>query len=128
MKITHINPSALHKNPAFSQAILVEEAKKMLYIGGQNGVDKKGNVVGSDLASQTEQALKNILAILESVKAKQDNVVSLKIAVVHGQDINEGFGAAQKIWGMNPTTISVIQVAALANPEFLVEIEAIAAL
>jgi len=39
MKITHINPDSMLKNPAFSQAVMVEDAKKILYIGEQNGVD-----------------------------------------------------------------------------------------
>ena len=123
MKLTHINPDSLHKNPAFSQAILVENAEKMLFIGGQNAVDKDGNIVGKDLQTQTEQALNNILGILKSVNATQENVVSMRICVVQGQDINEGYAAAQKIWGMHPTTLSFMFVSGLAHPDYLVEIE-----
>ena len=67
MKITHINPDSMLKNPAFSQAVMVEDAKKIVYIGEQNGVDASGVVVGSDLESQTEQAYKNVLEVLKSV-------------------------------------------------------------
>jgi enamine deaminase RidA (YjgF/YER057c/UK114 family) len=45
MKITHINPEGMHKNPAFSQAV-VAEGGKTIYIGGQNGVGADGTVVG----------------------------------------------------------------------------------
>jgi 2-iminobutanoate/2-iminopropanoate deaminase len=128
MRITHLNPEKLHKNPAFSQAIMVEGAQNMLYIGGQNAIDQTGTIIGTDLATQTEQALKNVLTILEAAETKQENVVSLKIYVVHGQDLKAGFGVVQKVWGMHPTTITVLQVAELANPQFLIEIEAIAAL
>jgi hypothetical protein len=38
MKITHINPDSMLKNPAFSQAVMVEDAKKSVYIGERNGV------------------------------------------------------------------------------------------
>ena len=42
MKITHVNPDSMLKNPAFSQAVVVEDAKKIVYIGEQNGVDASG--------------------------------------------------------------------------------------
>jgi len=44
MTITHINPDSMHKNPAFSQAVLVEGGRT-LYIGEQNGVDDSGAIV-----------------------------------------------------------------------------------
>ncbi len=128
MKITHINPDSLHKNPAFSQAVSVNDASHMLYIGGQDGVTADGQLAGADFATQTEQAYKNVLEILKAANATQEHVVKLTIYVVQGQDIREGFAAAQKVWGTQPTAVSVIVVAGLAVPGALVEIEAIAAL
>src|SRR5690606_33921857 len=42
--ITHINPDSMHKNPAFSQGVLVEGGRT-LYVGEQNGVDATGAIV-----------------------------------------------------------------------------------
>ncbi|MEU8272220.1 hypothetical protein AB0B89_34345 [Sphaerisporangium sp. NPDC049002] len=39
MSTRHINPEGLHRSPAFSQAVVVEQPTKTIYIGGQNGVD-----------------------------------------------------------------------------------------
>ena len=39
MVARHINPEGLHRSPAFSQAVVVEQPAKTIYIGGQNGVD-----------------------------------------------------------------------------------------
>lgn len=128
MNITHINPDTMHKHPAFSQAVVVSGPSKMIFVGGQNGVDKDGKLVGVDFASQTEQAYKNVLAALEAAGATQENVVKLTVYVVQGQDIRVGFGAAQKIWGTHATTVSVPIVAELAYPGALVEIEAVAAI
>jgi 2-iminobutanoate/2-iminopropanoate deaminase len=125
MKITHINPDKLHKNPAFSQAV-VAEAGKTIYIGGQNGILSDGTLAGDNLAAQTEQAYKNMLEILKTVAASQANVVKQTIYVVKGQDIKEGLAATQKAWGNFPTAISVIFVEGLGVPGALVEIEAIA--
>jgi 2-iminobutanoate/2-iminopropanoate deaminase len=126
MKITHVNPDGLYKSPAFSQAVLVEGGKT-IYIGGQNGILADGTLAGDDLTSQTEQAYRNILEILRAVGASQENVAKLTIYVVKGQNIQDGFAAAQKIWGNVPTAISVSIVERLAVPGALVEIEGIAA-
>src|SRR5689334_5184385 len=101
MKIKHINPGTLYKSPAFSQGVLAD-AGKTLYIGGQNGFLPDGSLVGKDLTSQTEQVYKNILEVLKSVGASQENVVKQTIYVVKGQNIQDGFSAARKIWGDFP--------------------------
>lgn len=125
MKITHINPDTLYKSPVFSQAVLVEGGKT-LYIGGQNGILPDGTMAGDTLGAQTEQALKNILEILKTVGATQENVVKLTIYTAKGQDIREGYAASQKVWGNFPTAITGMFVESLAVPGALVEIEAIA--
>jgi 2-iminobutanoate/2-iminopropanoate deaminase len=128
MKITHVNPDSMLKNPAFSQAVMVEDAKKIVYIGEQNGVDASGVVVGDDLESQTEQALKNVLEVLRSVEATQENVVKQTILVAKGQDIRAGYAAAQRVWGAHPIAITVHIVDGFGIPGALVGIEAVCAL
>jgi 2-iminobutanoate/2-iminopropanoate deaminase len=125
MKITHVNPDGLYKSPAFSQAVMAEGGKT-IYIGGQNGVLPDGTMAGDSFASQTEQAYKNILEILKTVGASQENVVKQTIFVVKGQDIREGYAATQKAWGNFPTAISFVFVESLGVPGALVEIEAVA--
>jgi 2-iminobutanoate/2-iminopropanoate deaminase len=127
MNITHINPDTLHKNVAFSQGVLAEGGKT-LYIGGQNGFLRDGTLAGKDLASQTEQVYRNILEVLKSVGASQENVVKMTIYVVKGQSIQDGFAAAQKVWGNFPTAISVVVVESLgaAGAGVLLEVDAIA--
>ena len=127
MKITHINPDTLYKSPVFSQAVLAEGGKT-LYIGGQNGILPDGTMAGDTLSAQTEQALKNILEILKTVGATQENVVKLTIYTAKGQDIREGYAASQKVWGNSPTAITGFFVESLAVPGALVEIEAVAVL
>lgn len=127
MKITHVNPEALHKNPAFSQGVLVEGGKT-LYIGGQNGFLADGSLAGTDLASQTGQAYRNLIEVLKSVGASQENVVKQTVYIVKGQSIQDGFVAAQKVWGNFPTAISVLIVEGLGMPGagVLMEVDAIA--
>lgn len=125
-KIQRINPDGMVKNPAFSQAIVTEGSGKTIYIGGQNAVNEKAEVIGKgNLAAQTEQVLKNMQTILETCGATFDNVVKMTIYLVQGQDPRVGFGAAQAFI-TSPPTISVVMVAGLGNPDFLLEMDAIA--
>jgi 2-iminobutanoate/2-iminopropanoate deaminase len=128
MEITHLNPESLHRNPAFSQGVLVRGAHDTLYVGGQNGTDASGAIVDGGLGAQTEQALRNVLAVLAEAGADQSNVVRMGIHVAAGESVDEGFGASMRVWGQNPTAITVLFVAALGRPEALVEIEAVAVL
>jgi enamine deaminase RidA (YjgF/YER057c/UK114 family) len=127
MTTRHINPEGMHRNPAFSQAVVVEQPTKTIYIGGQNGVDAEGKVVGPTVAEQADQAFRNLTTILESEGATLANIVHWTIAVVDGQALGEGFAAFQKVWGPSdpPPAITVHVVAGL-GPGFLVEVDAVA--
>jgi len=128
MKITHINPDTMHKNPAYSQGVSVEGASKTIYVGGQNGLTAEGKLVGEDLKSQSVQALKNVLEVLKTAGATQENVVKLTMFFVQGSNIAEAFEASKEVWGMHATAITGVVVSGLAVPGALVEIEAIAAI
>jgi len=128
MELTHLNPESLHTNPAFSQGVLVRGASTTLYVGGQNGTDGTGAIVEGGLAAQTEQALRNVLAVLAEAGADQSNVVRLAVYLVDGESVDEGFGASMRVWGANPTAITVLKLPSLGRADALVEIEAIAVL
>jgi enamine deaminase RidA (YjgF/YER057c/UK114 family) len=127
MSITHLNPATMHRNPAFSQGVVIEPGSRLVVVGGQNGVDATGSVVGPGLRAQTEQALRNLLAVLAEAGAAQEHVAKLTIHLVDGTDVQEGFEASRDVWGTHPTAVTVLMVARLGRPEFLVEIEALAA-
>ena len=109
-------------------SVLRDTIKAGTTIGEQNGVDATGAVVGHDLESQVEQAYKNVLEVLRSVGATQENVVKQTILVAKGQDIRAGYAAAQRVWGAHPIAITVHIVDGFAIPGALVGIEAVCAL
>ncbi|MDD3771800.1 MAG: RidA family protein [Weeksellaceae bacterium] len=128
-QIEHINPDGLSKNPAFSQIITTQGNGKTIYIGGQNSVNENREIIGKgDIARQTEQVMKNLQTALSACGATFDNLVKLSIYVVQGQNLYGAFQTSQKFFGnqTNPPVISVLIVAGLANPDFLVEIDATA--
>jgi enamine deaminase RidA (YjgF/YER057c/UK114 family) len=127
--VQYLNPAGLHKNPAYTQAVVVSGNATTIYVGGQNAVDASGNIVGKgDLRAQTEKALRNIETALAAGGAELQHVVKWNVYILHGQSAQAGFEAFQKVWGQrpNPPVISGIFVPALAHPDFLVEIDAIA--
>jgi 2-iminobutanoate/2-iminopropanoate deaminase len=125
MTITHINPDTMHKNPYFSQAVLVEGGRT-LYIGEQNGVDDEGAIVPGGLGPQTVAAYGQIKKILAEVGGDQSNVVRLVICLAPDASIQEGLAASGEAWGDYPTAITVVHVAALARADALIGIEAVA--
>ena len=128
-QVQHINPDGLNKNPAFTNVVTVTGPAKTIYIGGQDSINASGEIVAKgDIKGQTEQVLKNIQTALDAAGAGLEHIVKWNILVVQGQPIQPGLEAFQKVWGNrpNPPTITMAFVASLANPEFLVEMDAIA--
>jgi enamine deaminase RidA (YjgF/YER057c/UK114 family) len=124
-----MNPVMLNKNPAFTNVIVVTGSTKTVYVGGQNAVDASGSIVGKgDIKAQTEQVLKNIQEALSAGGVQLENVIKWNLYVVQGQPLQEGFEVFQRVWGRrpNPPAITMAFVAGLANPDFLVEMDAIA--
>jgi enamine deaminase RidA (YjgF/YER057c/UK114 family) len=129
MSIEYISPEGLHNNPAFSQVVVTKGQVRTVYVGGQNAVDSSGNIVGKgDIGRQTEQTFKNLEIALAAAEARLENTIKWTIYVVQGQPLQPGLEVFQRLWGKrpNPPLVTVLIVVGLANPEFLVEIEAIA--
>jgi enamine deaminase RidA (YjgF/YER057c/UK114 family) len=100
-----------------------------VYVGGQNAVDASGATVGKgDIAAQTGQVLRNVEIALAAGGAKLEHVVKWNVYIVQGHSLAAGFEAFRRAWGdrPNPPAVTVVFVAALANPDFVVEIDAIA--
>lgn len=127
--VKHLNPEGLHHNPAFTQAVAVQGDYRLVYVGGQNAVNAAGAIVGQgDIAAQAEQVAANLETALAAAGATPQHVVKWNIYVVTGQPIQAASMAFQKRWGAweNPPAISVLFVAGLAHPDFLLEIDAVA--
>lgn len=127
--VQHINPDGLSKNPAFTNVIVVTGPAKTIYIGGQDSIDASGKIVGKgDIKQQTEQVLKNLITALQAADAGLEHIIKWNIYVVQGQAIQAAFEVFQQVWGhrSNPPAITMAFVAGLANPDFLVEMDAVA--
>ncbi|HEY0246669.1 MAG TPA: RidA family protein [Gryllotalpicola sp.] len=122
--IRPVDPPALPHSPAFAQG-MITPAGPTLYVGGQNGVDGDG-VLLEGLGPQTEQALRNLLAVLAAAGCGPEHVAKLTIYLDPAVDPQAAYVATGSVWGGRRTAVTVLAVAP-ARSGALVEIEAIAA-
>lgn len=133
MSIERVNPEQLYDSLkfGFSHATLQKGGGKTLHLAGQVAWDAQTNVIGpGDYAAQTRQALANITAVLRAAGCTPANVTRLRTYVVnHSPDkLGPILGEIGAFYGgATPAPNTFIGVAALALPDFLVEIEADAA-
>lgn len=120
---TPVDPPGLVRSPAFAQG-MIAPAGRTLYVGGQNGIDGDGTLLDG-LRAQTEQALRNVLAVLAEAGTDREHVVKLNIYLAAGEDATEGYAAAGAVWGDQRTAVTVLAVPT-ARPGVLVEIDAVA--
>src|SRR5690349_18142337 len=108
----------MHANPAYSQGVALPASARIVLVGGQNGVDVDGQIVGkSDIAAQTAQALANLAMVLEAGGARPENLVRLSIAIAGAADLRPAFGAWMAFWADRgpPPVVTAIRVLGLAN-------------
>ena len=129
----YINPPSLFRSRdhGFSQAVAAS-GTRTLYVSGQTAWDANKQLVGgADLADQARQAFRNVRTVVEASGGTIGDVVSLRIYIVDyrpekaetvGNALRESFSGSAK-----PAT-TWIGVVSLADPGFLIEIEAIAVL
>jgi enamine deaminase RidA (YjgF/YER057c/UK114 family) len=129
-QLTHHDPAGLHRHPAFSQAVEIASGARLVLVGGQNGTDGSGAVVGATVAEQTRQALNNVRLAVEAAGGSVHDIARWRILLTDPAATAEGFAQFTAFWdsATPPPVVTVEIITALARPEFLVEIEATAAL
>lgn len=128
-KTEYLKPKGLSINPAYSH-VAVASGTRTIYIAGQVSIDEKGAVVGAgDIGAQTEQVMRNLGKCLEAADASFEHVVKITTYVVNYKpELRAAIGKARTpFFGDRPPPAStLVGVSALAAPEWLIEIEAIA--
>ena len=130
MPVEHLNPDGMYQSPVFSQGIILPANTRMLLIGGQNGVNERGEIDKADVGKQTERALANMQKVLDAAGATIRDLVKVTIVLHQNADLQVGFAAWMKVWGnnTNPPVVTALCVPGFANPDVLIEIEAQAVL
>jgi len=130
--MTHKTIQPDHWSPArgYANGMLTDDGT--LYVGGQIGWNSEQKFESHDFIGQMEQALKNIVEVVEAAGGKATDVVRLTWFVTDKKEYlarqREIGKAYQKILGKHFPAMSMLVVSALVEDEALVEIEATAKL
>ncbi len=126
----YLNPANWAKPSGFSNGVIAEG--RMLFVAGQVGWDGQGVFHTDDFVEQAEQALRNIVAILEAGGAGPEHIARMTWYVTDKRDYVdnlEGLGDAyRRAIGRYFPAMTLVQVVALVEDRAKVEIEVTAVL
>ena len=122
-----LNPEGLFKPSTFSQ-IAVTKGDKVVYISGQTARDPTSKIVAvGDVKGQAEKVFANLRMAIESVGGSMDDIAKITTFVVNLQpDDRVWIGEMVKKHFPKPPAHTLVGISALAVPELLIEIEAVA--
>ncbi|MDP2326876.1 MAG: RidA family protein [Dehalococcoidia bacterium] len=128
MAIERINPAGI-STPVGYTHVVKATGGTTVYIAGQVAADASGNVVGAgDLAAQTRQVLTNLKTALAAAGGGFGDVVKMTTFIVnYTPEMRAAYRAVRGefVTGDLPAS-TLVGVQALAAPDYLIEIEAIA--
>jgi enamine deaminase RidA (YjgF/YER057c/UK114 family) len=134
MTVQHLNPTSLAApvRNLYSQVAVAAPGSRLVAIAGQVAVDARGTLVGAgDLHAQAEQAFRNLRLALEAAGGGPRDLVKYTIHVVDSSPahVEPVFEAARAAFdGELPLVPSTwLGVAALGLPEWLIEVDGLAA-
>ena len=115
--------------PTYHQAVKVTEAQTVLFISGQVAYDKDGGVMHrGDFKAQAREAFRAIKALVEAQGGRLDSVVKLNTYLTDVRYRADLVPVREEFFGKKGPASTLVQVSALAHPDWMIEIEAIAVL
>ena len=130
--LRHINPPELGTPPGYSQVVDVSTSR-MIFIAGQTALDRDGNLVGKDdFAAQAAQVFRNLAVALRASGCTPANVVKLTVFLTDMNNLASYREARNRFFAsVTPPAapaVTLVEVSKLYGADFMIEIEAIAAL
>ena len=123
-----VQPKGWPRPKGYANGIIAEG--KMFFVAGQVGWNKKEEFESDDFVKQTEQALKNIVAVLTEGGAKPEHIARMTWYVTSKSDYLDRLPEIGKVYkaviGAVYPTMSLVQVAGLVETGAKLEIEATA--
>ena len=138
MTSERINPAELARPSGFSHAVSVTGAAaaggavagRLVFLAGQTGVDRDGNVADGGVVPQFERAMTNLLTALGAAGGLPSDLVSLTIYLTDVPDYQAHAREIGAVWrrlaGTEYPAMAAVGVTRLWLPELLVEIQGIA--
>ena len=128
-EVRYSNPAGLWTSPRLTQMVEVQGAR-MIYLSGQTAADANYKVRSGDFRRQAHAVYDNFELALRSAGATLHNVIKTTTYLTNAEDIaalrevrSEHYKNLQA-----PPANTLLVVSRLAEPEFLIEIDVVAAL
>ena len=126
-KIEPYSAKTVFDPPIYSQAVKVTGAQTILYIAGQVAYDADGNPAHrGDFKSQARAVLQAVKAQVEAGGGTMANVVKVNTYLTDIRHRADYGPIREEFFGKKMPAHTLVAVAALALPEFLIEVEAVA--
>jgi enamine deaminase RidA (YjgF/YER057c/UK114 family) len=110
----------------YSHGIETQNAQNWLLISGQVGVDPDGQLAEGATA-QMEQVWRNIFAVLAAAQMNAHNIVKVTAFLTRRDDLAAYREVRDRMMRDARPASTLVFVSGLASPDWLVEIEAVAA-
>ena len=127
-KIDRTNPDGISRPFSnYSHVVTVEGGTKLVFCAGQVAADEQGNVAPpDDFEIQTRMVMQNLTKALAAGGAEISDVTKVTIYICNPHDVPKARGILQTYFANYPPASTLCVLRGLANPNFLLEIEAIA--
>lgn len=122
-----LSPSTIHPPfSAYSNGVEVPAGQRLVFCSGQLGINKEG-AIPADAAAQAHLCFDNIAAILAEAGLGLEHVLRIN-AYVSAREHLRPYMDVRNVRFSAPMPASTLMiVSGFARPEFLVEVEAVAA-
>ncbi len=126
----HVNPPSLLEPVGFSHAV-VANAGRTVFLGGQTGHHGDGSL-DDDLLAQFQQALRNLVTVIDAVGGRVEDLVSMQVYVTDAATYRSLGRELGQVWraelGRHYPAMALFEVVGLYDPRAQVELLATAVL
>ena len=111
---------------SYSHGIEVESPMRLVFGSGQTGVDTDGRI-GEDIEEQSRLLWRNIVAVLAGADMKNTDVAQLTMLLVRREDLATAREIREEYLDGHRPASTLLFVAGLAHPDWLIEVDFVAA-
>lgn len=106
---------------------LATKANGLVFVSGQAGIDEHGRTVGvGDFQTQARRAFRNLATVLEQAGGSLADIMKVTILVTDMSHLDQIVRLREEYFSEPYPADTLLQVAGLAQPDWLIEIDAIA--
>ena len=128
-KIEGFCAPGVYDPPGYTQGVRVTGADTILFLSGQVAYDKDGGVLHrGDFKGQAREAFRALKTLVEAAGGTMDSIVKLNTYVTDVRYRADLIPVRQEFFAKKSPASTLVEVSALAHPDWMIEVEAIAML